>query len=149
MRKYLVLLLIILLTATFSSAVTSILISQLKSSSTTTGLIAITPPNSSSPIWGAPDNTTLVISPTGIISSPLPPTNKIFIETPAGTINGINPTFTLTHAPINFLEVIRNGLALFAGNGDFTISGTTITFATAQIPQSAPAAIDTLIALYQ
>lgn len=69
-----------------------------------------------------------------------------FNETPSGSINGSNTSFNLTNAPINSsLQLFLNGQALRAGSGnDYTISGTTITMATA------PTAGETLVAgLYQ
>ena len=51
-------------------------------------------------------------------------------EIPAGTLNSVNTTFTLTHAPVN------NSLTLFLNivqcrGKDFTLAGNTITFAVA------------------
>lgn len=55
----------------------------------------------------------------------------IFNETPSGTVNGSNATFTLANAPASSgvdLELCLNGVCLEPGSGnDFTISGTTIT----------------------
>jgi len=65
-------------------------------------------------------------------------------EIPAGTINGTNTAFTLVNTPIANSQVIYwNGIALFPGAGDYTISGNTITLT------AAPASGDTLIANYQ
>jgi hypothetical protein len=48
-------------------------------------------------------------------------------ETPSGTVNGVNTTFTLANAPFG-LMLYRNGQLLEPGVGnDYTISGTTIT----------------------
>jgi len=57
-------------------------------------------------------------------------------ETPTGTINGVNATFTLANTPIaNTEELFLNGLLLEPGAGaDYTISGATITML--QIPQT-------------
>jgi hypothetical protein len=55
-------------------------------------------------------------------------------ETPSGTVNGSNTSFTISHTPIyaNSLLVWINGVVQTQGSGkDYTISGTTITFATA------------------
>jgi hypothetical protein len=50
-------------------------------------------------------------------------------ETPTGTINGVNTTFTLANSPIvNTEQIFLNGLLLEPGAGnDYTISGATIT----------------------
>jgi hypothetical protein len=50
-------------------------------------------------------------------------------ETPTGTINGVNTTFTLANTPIvNTEQIFLNGLLLEPGAGnDYTISGATIT----------------------
>jgi hypothetical protein len=56
-------------------------------------------------------------------------------ETPSGTLNGVNATFTLaqTPAPASSLELYRNGLVQTVGV-DYSLSGNTITFLTADIP---------------
>jgi hypothetical protein len=57
-------------------------------------------------------------------------------ETPSGTINGVNATFTLAFspAPPSALLLYLNGLYMTSGV-DYTLSGSTITFLTASIPQ--------------
>jgi len=75
-------------------------------------------------------------------------TQDIFNETPSGTIDGVNATFTLvnTVAPANSLMLYKNGLLQAAGvSNDFTLSGSTITFNAGAIPKSG----DTLIATYR
>lgn len=59
-------------------------------------------------------------------------------ETPSGTINGSNTSFTLANTPVSGTEMVyTNGLLQQAGSGnDYTISGTGITFLTGAIPQS-------------
>jgi hypothetical protein len=59
--------------------------------------------------------------------------NHIVRETPSGTINGSNVTFTLANTPISGTEMIfLNGILQDAGAGnDYTISGATITMLTA------------------
>lgn len=54
-------------------------------------------------------------------------------EVPSGTINGSNVTFTLAAAPLSArLLLFRSGLLMRPGAGnDYTLSGSTITFATA------------------
>jgi hypothetical protein len=61
-------------------------------------------------------------------------------ETPTGTANGINSTFTLANLPnpAGSLAVYRNGLRMHAG-ADYTLSLSTITFLSAQLPQSGDA----------
>jgi hypothetical protein len=65
-------------------------------------------------------------------------------ETPSGTINGSNVTFTLANTPVSGSEMVfQNGILLVSGAAkDYTISGGTITFVTA------PATGDTLMATY-
>lgn len=53
-------------------------------------------------------------------------------EVPSGTINGTNTVFTLAHTPAAGTEqVYLNGLLQQSGGTDYTISGSTITFAVA------------------
>ncbi len=67
-------------------------------------------------------------------------------EVPAGTVNGSNAVFTLTSAPspAGSLELYRNGLLMRQGT-DYQISGSTVTFFLASIPQSG----DLLVASYR
>jgi hypothetical protein len=70
-----------------------------------------------------------------------------FNETLSGTINGVNDTFTLSTAPNadSKVMVFVNGQLMTRGaSNDFTISGTTITFASDTIPQ----VDDVLLATY-
>ncbi len=62
--------------------------------------------------------------------------NYIVRETPSGTINGSNATFTLANTPVSGTEhVYLNGLLMDAGAGnDYTISSGTITML--QVPQT-------------
>lgn len=65
-------------------------------------------------------------------------------ETPSGTIDGINVTFTLAHTPTaGTVRLFLNGARQQAGGGDYTISGATITF------NSAPPTGSILLADYQ
>lgn len=66
-------------------------------------------------------------------------------ETPSGTINGINTTFTLAFAPNPgaSLLLFLNGLLQTGGGVDYTLSSSTITFVTA------PSTGDSLIAFYR
>jgi hypothetical protein len=68
----------------------------------------------------------------------------IFQETPSGTVNGSNTSFTLVNTPVaSTLSLVLDGLTLIQGAGkDYTISGTTITMATA------PATAQKLYATY-
>ena len=68
-------------------------------------------------------------------------TNK---ETPSGTVNGSNTSFTLTFAPVSSdsLDLYLDGILLRLTT-DYTISGTTITMGTA------PATGQFLYASYQ
>ena len=78
-----------------------------------------------------------------------PPTGGVsFVdsETPGGTINGTNLTFTTSQAanpPIS-LRLVRNSLTLVAGL-DYTLSGTTISFVSGAQPQVG----DVLLANYR
>ncbi len=56
-------------------------------------------------------------------------------ETPSGVIDGSNVTFTLAHTPIGGqIMLYLNGQYMTAGAGeDYTISGSTITMASAPI----------------
>lgn len=65
---------------------------------------------------------------------------------PTGTINGSNGVFRLssTPSPTASLAVYRNGLLMSAGV-DYSLSGATITFMTASVPQ----ANDTLVCSYR
>lgn len=65
-------------------------------------------------------------------------------ETPSGTINSSNTSFTLANTPVSGTEMIfQNGLLLVAGGAkDYTISTNTLTFITA------PATGDNLFATY-
>lgn len=70
----------------------------------------------------------------------------VWNETPAGTIDGANDTFTLAAVPdpTNALLLYKNGL-LMHETDDFTLSGITITFDASQIPQVG----DKIVATYQ
>jgi hypothetical protein len=71
-------------------------------------------------------------------------TNQTYNETPTGTINGVNTSFTLAVAPVNSsLRLYLNGMLLEPGAGnDYTISSNTITML------FAPATGDKLRAYY-
>src|SRR5580692_1114768 len=66
-------------------------------------------------------------------------------ETPGGTVNGINATFTLANTPSgSSLLLFRNGVLVQAGL-DYSLTGSTIQFVTSGIPQPS----DTLVAEYR
>jgi hypothetical protein len=67
-------------------------------------------------------------------------------ETPVGTVNGINTTFTLAFAPSppGSLLLYRNGLEMLQGT-DYVLSSRTITFLLASVPVTG----DTLLAYYR
>jgi hypothetical protein len=80
---------------------------------------------------------------TGPCGSPAP--TFVDAEVPAGTIDGVNTTFTLQNSPSgSSLLLVRNGLYLNAG-ADYTLSGNTITFINGAQPQPS----DTLMASYR
>lgn len=63
-------------------------------------------------------------------------TLTFFQEAPTGTVDGANVTFTLPHTPTANANVILflDGGAQYQGGGlDYTLSGTTITMATAPV----------------
>lgn len=64
--------------------------------------------------------------------------NYVVRESPTGTINGVNTTFTLAATPVaGTEEVYVNGILQNSGAGnDYTISGATITFLSGAIPQT-------------
>jgi len=65
-------------------------------------------------------------------------TNFVTRETPSGTINGVNTSFTLANTPVaGSEEVFVNGILQTSGSGnDYTISGTTITFEAGAVPET-------------
>jgi len=68
-----------------------------------------------------------------------------YSETPAGLVNGANATYTLANTPPSSagVMVVLNGVVQYNGVGlDYTVSGTTITFAVA------PASGSTIFAYY-
>lgn len=59
---------------------------------------------------------------------------NVIRETPSGTVNGSNVTFTLAHTPTSGTEhLYLNGLLQEAGGEDYSISSATITFTTAPV----------------
>jgi hypothetical protein len=66
-----------------------------------------------------------------------PQATFVDLEVPSGTINGTNKVFTLAFAPNPqlSLRVSNNGILLKQG-ADYTLSGSTVTFVTAAVPQT-------------
>ncbi len=65
-------------------------------------------------------------------------------ETPSGTINGVNATFTLANTPSNQIILYLNGQYMIPGaSEDYTLSGSTITM------NSVPIRGDKIKACYQ
>jgi uncharacterized coiled-coil protein SlyX len=73
-------------------------------------------------------------------------TNFVDNETPGGAVNTTNVTFSLASAPnpSSSLRLFRNGV-LAAPGGDYTLSGSAITFATGSTPRAG----DSLAAYYR
>ena len=67
-------------------------------------------------------------------------------ETPGGSVNGTNLAFTLVYTPnpAASVKLYKNGLLMSQGN-DYTISGSTITFAAGAVPVTG----DALVAAYR
>lgn len=78
---------------------------------------------------------------TGVVSAAaagtdyMAPSNFVTRETPSGSVNGSNTSFTLANTPISGTEMVfLNGILQEPGSGnDYTISGTTITYLTAPV----------------
>lgn len=85
------------------------------------------------------DNSVTLLSASGLASAIGALSGTMVVrETPSGTVNGSNPTFTLAHTPVAGSEsLFVNGILQDSGAGnDYTISSATITFLTGAIPQS-------------
>src|SRR5580704_4969623 len=94
---------------------------------------------------GSPGDCVFVDGTTGPCSAPVVLPTFVSAETPGGLVNGLNSTFTLTNTPSgSSLLLFRNGVLVQAGV-DYTLSGSTIQFAGAAIPQPQ----DTLVADYR
>lgn len=81
------------------------------------------------------------------VASPVRKTRLAFNETPGGTMNGINTSFTLTETPLTGKTMIfLNGVLLLQDpTGDYTVSGNTITIVGSVVPSAG----DTFLATYQ
>lgn len=75
----------------------------------------------------------LTTNESSVLSAITDGTYFIYNETPSGSINDSNATFTLagTPNPVGSLELRLNGQVLKAGGADFTLSGSTITMVNA------------------
>lgn len=89
------------------------------------------------------DGTTITINAgTGVITATAAGSTINFAdnETPAGTIDGTNATFTLAHTPIvspsSSLLLFLNGVLQKASVNDYTLTGASIVFATAPVVNS-------------
>lgn len=80
-------------------------------------------------LWADPTTHRLLVSSSG---------SSINNETPIGTINGTNKTFTLANIvdPVGSLQLFLNGAFQTAGGEDYTLSGLTITFVNAPLTGS-------------
>jgi hypothetical protein len=67
-------------------------------------------------------------------STGLSAANFVDNETPAGTINGVNVTFTLANTPAVGSEKLYNGPARLISGSDYTITGASITMSVAPQP---------------
>lgn len=97
--------------------------------------IKVTPPLTNGPngLGINVDGSTILINGSGQLALAHPLT---FNETPAGTINGTNPTFTLQNPPLaGTLLLYVDGLLMTVGD-DYTLASLTITFLTGAIPQT-------------
>lgn len=92
-------------------------------------------------IWLCTSNSGGTLNTTAITWQQIPTTagytssNFVTRETPSGSINGSNVTFTLANTPVaGSEEIYLNGLLQEPGAGnDYTISGSTITYLTAPL----------------
>lgn len=129
-----------------SIALTRIEISQLQGAvNPATGAALVTMPNTSNKAWATLGSNCSLTG--GVFNCTSTGSTLAWqTETPAGTVNGTNATFTLSFTPAaNSLDLYWNGVRLSSIQGDYTISGATITIASANIPLSG----DTLEAKYQ
>ena len=96
-------------------------------------------------VVGNPDDCVYVDGTTGPCTAGVNIPAFVNGELPVGVVNGLNATFTLANTPsASSLLLFRNGLLVQAG-GDYTLTGSTIQFGGAAIPQP----LDTLVAQYR
>ena len=93
----------------------------------------------------APATNTTQLATTAFVQAAIPAAlNFADMETPAGTLDGVNKVFTLAHAPNPAASLqLFNGLMQQAGGNDYTLAGNTITFT------AAPTVGSTLLAWYR
>lgn len=97
-----------------------------------------TPPVGTQPIGISLTTTSAAATATILLFGPDIPdtaagTNFAYAETPSGTVNGSNVSFTLAHSPnpVTSLQLQLNGIGQEAGGNDYTLSGATVTYVTA------------------
>lgn len=73
------------------------------------------------------------------------PADSLFVdlETPSGTIDGVNTVFTLAHTPASEVYLWVNGILMNPNGNDFTVSGSTLNLV------FAPASGDVLLTSYR
>jgi hypothetical protein len=115
-----------------------------KGASYTAGAVAVIDQNGQlEAAAGTPGSCVMVDGTTGPCGSPAP--GFVDAEIPGGAVNGTNRVFTLQNSPAAAsLMLFRNGMYMLAGF-DYTLTGSTIQFAAAAVPQSG----DTLAASYR
>lgn len=123
------------ITSAVANATLSAATSALKSATTNVDVSASTAPSSGYVLTASSSTAAAWVAPATVVAF-----KRIAIT---GTQDGANKTFTLATAPgTNSDMIIINGITLFPGSSnDYTISGTTLTFATGF---TAPAATDVL-----
>lgn len=84
---------------------------------------------------------------TTIVNTSITSDLTLYAETPSGTVNGVNTTFTLSRAPKNsdYLLLTLNGLGQTVSD-DFTLSAETISMSVA--PDNSVSPADSLYAVY-
>ena len=93
-------------------------------------VISASAATSSTPGVVQPDNSTITVS-SGVISAAVPYGNFIVEETPSGSVNGSNTTFTLANTPHSgSLMLFVNGV-LQKPTSQYSLSSATITFVSA------------------
>lgn len=96
-----------------------------------TNAVTYTPADAGDWTEGAPTDVWVALDLLAARSSSVPSS-----ETPSGTVNGSNDTFTLSVTPL-FLMLFVNGLKMRAGSGnDYVLVDDTITFEAGAIPQT-------------